>query len=451
MKKVAGLIMTVLLLCVCVFALAENTAAEPAQELPADLFDLWNDNGESLSWVANAIPTSEGVLLAPLSVKEIPVSQLIISDGENAWEAAAVIPDQLDRFAAVLYNPGTVHSTLGCWPLLSLGEIRHDYDCTVVFGDRMGSRIIRGVVEAEQIVNRGQCCFLLTLTDPAPVGSPLLTTDGQLAGIVIAQWAEGGNRVVALPADGIAASVYSMTGLLAGLPDWSEPPQGLVLTAEKNKVTIDWSKMALPEKADGEQVYMVVLDTANDYLTWFAAEKGARKETMLLTPGRFYIAGPVVSSGMPDAAPTDFVSVFIPKAEKVTDYHFTPVLTAIAEIPETGLKAGEMPVPVTEVTEEMMRSGRACFYSHTSYEVTETKSGLSLLVTLTDPKGNNYRYESSWVYGPEYMEADIWYIPLKDMELTERLDRYGYPKGVYEVAYYIEGELADAFTFELKK
>ena len=460
MRKVTGLVLVVLLLLICAFALAENVAKEPvnepaavetpAEELPVDLFEVWNDNGESATWLANAVPVADGILIAPLSVKDVPLGQLAVSDGQYAWDAVAVIPDEHDRFAMIFCDTEAVHSRLGIWPLLPWGESRPDHDLTVLFGDRMGSRIIRGVVEADQIENRGQRCWLLALTDPAPEGSPVLTADGLLAGIVVAQWAEGGNRVVVLPAEGIAASVAGVAGLLVSLPNWSEPLQGLVLTLEKNVVTVDWSGMALPEKKDGKQAYIVVLDTGNQYLNWFPAETEERKATLLLTPGRFYIIGPVVTSGMPDEAPSAYESVFIPKAGKVKEYGFTPVLTAIAEIPEEGLKDGELPVPVTEVTEELLRSGRACFYSHSAYEVTETKSEMTLLVTLTDPAGNNYRYVSSWVYGPEYMDGDIWYVPLKDMGLTDNLDAGGYPKGVYEIAYYIEGELADSFTFELR-
>ena len=34
--------------------------------------------------------------------------------------------------------------------------------------------------------------------------------------------------------------------------------------------------------------------------------------------------------------------------------------------------------------------------------------------------------------------------------LTYSLDQGGYPKGEYHVGYYVDGELADEITFELK-
>ena len=448
MRKVTGLLLILAVLLTAVFpACAEQ--AEPA-ELPAELFDLWDYGGESPVWVATAVPASEGILIAPAAVKDIPPEQLAVTDGVHVWEAAAVLPEENSLFSLVFYDAAGTAARWGAWSLLPWGESVSASSCTVRFGDRMGSRIIRGVVSSEEITWNGQRCLLLSLTDPAPAGSPVLTDDGHLAGIVIAQWAEGVNRVLVLPAEGIAGCVAGVARLIAGLPEWSDAPQGLVLTADKNRVTVDWSGMTLPEAPEGTQVYMVLVDTGNNFLTSFPADAENRRITELLTPGRFYIAGPVVSEGRPSSVPQSFASVFIPQAEKVTEYSFRPVLTAIAEAPEGGLKEGEAPVPVTEVTEELLRSGRAYFYSHSTYSVTENVGDKSLLVTLTDPEGNNYRYTSGWLYSPDYMEEDIWYLPLAETRLTDALNAGGYPAGVYRVAYYIEGELADAFEFELK-
>lgn len=448
MKKAVCLLLAlaVLLTVVSVACAEETSPAEP----PAELFDLWDYGGESPSWIATAIPISEGVLIASATVKDIPADQLAVTDGEHIWEAAAVLPDEHSWFTLVFYNPGTSPARWGTWQLLPWGESVSASSCTVRFGDRMGSRIIRGVLGAEEISWQGQRCFLLFLTDPAPSGSPVLTADGQMAGVVIAQWAEGLNSVLVLPSDGVAGGVAEVAGLISGLPEWSETPQGLIVTADKNRVTIDWREMDLPEAPEGSRAYMVLVDTGNNYLTSYPADMDNRVITELLTPGRFYVAGLVISEGRPSSVPESYASIYIPQAEKVTEYGFSPVLTAVAEVPEGGLKEGEMPVPVTEVTEELLRSGRACFYSHSTYSVTENIEGKSLLITLTDPEGNNYRYESGWIYSPDYMAEDIWYLLLDETKLTSSLNVSGYPAGVYRIAYYIEGELADAFEFELK-
>ena len=69
---------------------------------------------------------------------------------------------------------------------------------------------------------------------------------------------------------------------------------------------------------------------------------------------------------------------------------------------------------------------------------------------IEDPAGNNYRYESGWLYSPDYMAEDIWYLSLAETNLTSILNADGYPAGVYRVAFYVDGLLADEFSFELK-
>ena len=453
MKKALSLLLTLaFLLLAPPFAFAEEPA-EPAevQELPAELFDLWDYGAESPVWVDSLIPVAEGVLLAPSGVAGIPAEQLAVTDGENAWAVETVVQDSDSLIAMVFYDPTEKPARWGAWQLMGWGDETPASSCVVRFGDRFGSRINRGVLSAEEFIRNGRRFLLLDLTDPAPVGSPVLTADGRLAGVVTAQWAEGVNRVLVLPAEGVAECVTGVAGLLVGLPAWSEPPEGLSVITVRNTAMIDWTGMAMPEKKDGEDVWMVLVDTGNDFLTSFPADVKDRVISVVLTPGRFYIVGPVVSAGRPAAVPESFASVYVPQTGKLTEYGFKPVLTAIAEAPEGGLKESEAPVPVTEVTEELLRSGRAYFYSHSTYEVTENVEGKSLLVTLTDPNGNNYRYESGWLYSPDYMAEDIWYMPLSDTNLTAILDADGYPAGVYRVAFYVDGMLADEFSFELKQ
>jgi len=139
----------------------------------------------------------------------------------------------------------------------------------------------------------------------------------------------------------------------------------------------------------------------------------------------------------------------VPPAKNLTEYNFHPTLTTIAEMPENA-EGEQAPVPVTEITEELLRSGRAYFYSASTYEIGEERADRTLLVTLTDPEGNNYRYETAWLYSPALMKEDIWYFALTGTALTWSLDQIGYPKGIYRMAYYVGGDLADQFTFEIK-
>ena len=443
MKKCLILILAALL------ALSAAAFAGEAEEKEAELYDLWDYGGESMTWIATGVPVSPGVLMVSAAVLPEDQSQLAVSDGKSMWEAKAVLEDDGGLTALVLFDTEEKEPGYGFWMLLPYGESVPASSCIVRSGDELGSRINHRVLAAATVYRKGIRCLLLTLEEAVPPGSPVLTQDGKLAGIVIADYAEGEHRVLALPAEELAFILAQAQNRMTRLPGWGDPPEGFRISADKNLVTFDWKEMTLPDKKDGEEIYLVVLDAGNDYLSFFPAETEERSRTMLLAPGRIYIAGIMVSEKTPDRVPERFDTIALPAARKLTAHHFRSLVCSVAEMPEN---AGEndKPVPVTEVTEDLLRSGRAFFYSTSCYEVTEELSNLSLLVTLTDPEGRNYLYESSWIYGPEYMNEDTWYIPLTQSGLVSGLDRNGYPRGVYRMAFFVDGELADSFSFELK-
>ena len=437
-KRMLLLLAALLLVFSCSFA--EETR-------PSELLDLWDYGAESPVWISSAVPVTEGI--AMISTASLPenTDQLVVSDGVNFWEVHAVIPDRDGRLATVCFDEDeTKPCRYTAWPFLFPRDNLQVSDCIVRDADEWGSRINRGVLGAEEVVRNGEPCCLLTLTGPVSPGSPVLGTDGRLLGIITAEWAEGVNRYLAALPETLAVSLTDAAMLLDGVPGWGEAPEGLTVTLRKNMAIIDWSEMTLPEKAEGESLYLLLVDSGNGYFNYVPAETNIRTVSYLLTPGRLYFAGIVASAGAPDSVPAEYKCFSVPRVKPLTDFGFRPLVTAIAEEQEKG----KAPVPVTEVTEELLRSGRAFFYSSSTYRVTEKVEGKSLLVSLTDPQNMNYRYESSWLYGPEYMENDTWYISLEDTGLFSFLEDSGYPKGVYRMAYYVDGDLADSFEFELK-
>ena len=101
MRKILSVLLALaVLLSASAFACAEGAVAE-TQELPADLFDIWDYGNESPSWVSTASPIGDGVLIAPVSVKEIPAEQLAVTDGKNTWQVIASVPDDLNQFTLV--------------------------------------------------------------------------------------------------------------------------------------------------------------------------------------------------------------------------------------------------------------------------------------------------------------------------------------------------------------
>ena len=442
-KSLTALLVLMLLAVLCACAGAEEAGK-------TDLFDLWDYGGESMTWIASVVPVNEGAVMTSPAVLPEDTEHLAVSDGKNFWEARAVLQDDEGLLALVFYDSAETPERCEPWALLPIGTSVDVEDCVVRTGDAFGSRVNRGVQYAQEIF-RERRLEVLSLTGPAAPGSPVLTADGQLAGIVVAEWAEGVNQVLAVTPEEIIFTWYRISGLLENLPDWQDMPAGMDVTVERNLVTVDWTDdVKLPEMAEGESLYLVVADTGNDYFTFNPVDPAQKSITLLLTPGRFYIAGFVAAAGTPEVFPETYASFSVPAAKSLTEHGFRPLVIAVAEAPEGGLKENEAPVPVTEVTEELLRSDRAYFYASASYEITEDIPDQTLVIALTAPDGVCYSHKTGWTYLKECMAEDIWYLSLKDIGLTEGLEQKNYPKGIYRIAYYVNGYLADAFEFELK-
>ena len=441
-KSLTALMVSVLLAVLCAFAAAEETGTP-------ELMDLWDYGDESMTWITAVIPVGEGMAVASPAALPEDTDHLALFDGKTFWEVRAVLPDDYGLLAALYYDPAEKPSRCAPWPLMNLSLSVAAEDCVVRTGDALGSRINRSVLNAEELT-RGYRCELLSLTGPAAPGSPVLTPDGQLAGIVVAEWSEGTNRVLAVAPDEIAFFVLRSNMRLKNLPEWQEPPAGMDVTVERSSVSVEWTEEALPARAEGENLYLIICDTGNDYWQYWTLEEDTRSLFTMLPPGRFYLAGFVASADGPEEIPGTYTTFGIPAAKPLTEYGFQPLVTTLAEAPEGGDGEEGTPVPVTDVTREMLRSGRMYFYASASYEVTEDVRDLPLMITLTAPDGNCYCHNSTWAYLKECMAEDIWYLPLQGMGLTEGLEQQDYPAGRYRMAYYVDGYLADTFEFEIK-
>ena len=441
------------LIWVWILALLAGAVPAAAEESRAPgLFDLYVSGTLGDRWIASAVPLEDGTLLASWAPLPEDRSRLYASDGVNRWEVRAAIPDEEGLTAVLLYDPGETRPRSRGYSLMPADAVVKASSCVVRSRGADGQESETAVLDAAPFEWLDLGCHLLTLAGDVPPGSPVLTADGELAGIIAAGYGGGKNRMIALTTEEISRAIYSAGARTALLPEWSEAPEGLAVRLDGNEAVIDWSGAALPEKAEGETLYLVMADAGNNYFSYLPVESWTHSARFLLTPGRVYLAGMAASRDEPEALPDRF-TVFVPgPAEWLTQYGFRPTVTAVAELP-TAAMAGTAPIPVTEVTETLLRSGRAYFYSSSTYRtdgIPGDERTKPLLVTLTDPYGINYRYETVWTYDPSAADEDTWYFSLQQSGLTDFLDRNGYPAGVYQLDYYIGGELADAVTFELK-
>ena len=452
--RLLSLLTVLILMLSC--AGAETITANPNTESTemqegryADLMDIWQTDGEGRIWLAAAAQAMDGMLVTSPALLPEKTEGLTVSDGQNEWKVEAVIPDSAGVIAMVFYDTSRSVPVRSAWPMMAYGDSVQASTCTVRSGDAAGGRTDTKVLSAASLQWKNCRALLLDLEKKTPLGAAVLNARDELVGVVFAEYAEGPYRVLALPVEEIVRCMSEAGELLTNLASWGDPPDGFRVTTEKNQVTIDWSEMILPEKAEGENLYLVIADIANDYLNFYPAETEIRSFSTILVPGRVYVSGILASAQTPSELPEHYEVTVIPSAEKLTKYAFHPIRTAVAEMPANA-KDGDTPWPLTEVTEELLHSGRAYFYSASAYEVKERLPDQTLLVTLTDPDGIVYRYESSWLYAPEYMKEDVWFISLTESGLTWSLDKSGYPRGEYQMAYYVDGDLADTVSFILK-
>ena len=444
MKKLLALLLALTMLITAGTVFAE-TGGTP------DLYDLYDPTGNGRTWVGTAIPITDGVAItSPIGMPET-VKDLEIWDGTNYRKISETLSTADGKVLVLLHETDGAKPGIPAFDFVDYGVSVPAGELLVRSGDWMRSRVNRAVYDLTPITWNNREAMVMTLSGDTAIGSPLITADGRLAGMITAEYAEGVNRYVALSISEITRSLEEAIDILAH-PVEDNRLEGYTVTVQGNEVVFDWSNVKLPEAPEGERLYHIVADAESSYLTYMEVTGDVTHTTMLLTPGRTYISGFAPFAGNPDDLPDQAAVTSLPEAEPLTENGFKSLVFAIAEMPsDEDAKNGVMPVPAAEITETLLRSHKACVFSSTTYSVDAMTENHSLLIALTAPDGSNYRYESGWYYDPSIMEKDEWYTSLDDTGLLEMLDESGYPEGIYEMAMYIDGKLADSFSFTLIK
>lgn len=418
-----------------------------AEQAPADLplMTVYLCSGETRTPAGTAVPLSDMALLASALVLPQNGETLEISDGTHTWIPENVLTDRTGMAAVLLIDePEPAFPFVSS--LVPLNVRVTAEDCAVISEGPDGKRTALRILNGASQVWQDYSCMLVQLSGEAKPGAPLMMETGELAGMILAEYAEGPNRYMMITVDGIVQMLAEISRQADLISEGA--PEGFTVTLDANRATIDWKDAEIP-KGEGMKAYTVITDTGNSFLTYYPADQELTQVRMLLTPGRTYLAGLVLGADAPDELPEKYAVIAVPEAEPLTEHGFRSILCALTEDPSKDAEAGRTPETLTRITAEQLLSGNVYFYSASSYQVTEQIQE-TLLVTLTAPDGNNYRYESGWVYGPDYQENDVWYFPLTEGGLLDMMDPGSVPKGQYRMAYYVGGRLADSFTFEVE-
>ena len=233
----------IIALTIALAAPAVPAAAEETPPAGADLFDLYIYEGDGMTRVGCAAPLMDGILVTAATVGRR--DGLAVSDGRAAWDAELAYTEKNGLLTVVFYDSGEHAPALGNYQLPPFGEALTGDSLHVRGGDDEGSRINRAVRHVSVIPWMGTECLLLNLSGPAEIGSAVLTDQGELAGILAAQYAEGENRYIAMTAESIYRAAAEAAENLQSLDLTASGPEGYTVTAEENLVTFDWSGMEM--------------------------------------------------------------------------------------------------------------------------------------------------------------------------------------------------------------
>ncbi len=442
MKKAAALFLTAVMLLMLGAA-----GAEQSEITRFGVFNIYDTNGENVTWTGVGIPVLPGVLMVPEANLPEDCDHAVLSDGSGLWEAeiALSVPETMVAFVA--FDCETEVPSLSPWGLYSgIPDINSVY---VYDTNASGDQMNRTVSSMTPLTWEKMDCMTVTLSGSARPGDPLFTEGNELAGMILAEYSGGVNRYIALTPSGIADLIGRMAELAGEMADALKLQEGFEFTAEENMVTFDWSGVSRTA-GEGKNLYLVVADVKNDYLNYGKADQENTSITMLLTPGRTYRAGMSESAEIPSQVSADFAVVMLPEAERLKDKGFTEIMTALVLNREDLDRAAEHPPEALSVlTADELRNEKLCFFAWSRYDTDEWGED-TLLVSLITPDGMDYRYSTGWVYDESYEDADIWFIPLEDMGFTDVLEEKGYPAGEYRMSYYVGGALGGTFTFEVR-
>ena len=422
-------------------------SACPASAEDAGLLSVYAVDGESAEWLGNATQLLDGLALTSVGILPRESRTMVLTDGERKWDIAGMAYTCGGTAAFLFFDADGEDAFPAAWPIRKQTGLPGTEELFVLTGNENEDLMNRDVLNIAPMTFCDTACLLVRLSGPAALGSPVLTEDGELAGTLIAAYAEGLDRYVAVPSGTVGAMILKMVSEYTEDGKQHEA-DGYRLTAEGNRVTFDWSEAPDDEIPGEGSLYVIWRDTVNEFFYYTAAEKDRTSFETILVPGRTYYFGLCRASGKPVTFPDRYAAVTLEEAGKQTDYAFRPLKTCLALAPEEGLPDGMLPEPVGKVTEDQLRDGRVSFYTSSAYEVAGRIED-TLVVSMTLPDAENIFWTSGWVYMPEMMSDDTWSQPLGDMGFLELMESRGYPAGTYRIDFYIGGKLADTFTFDL--
>ena len=168
------------MLCAVLLALFSMPAVGKT-EVAHGIFELYDESGESASWLGVAAPVFPGLLATSAGNLPGDTANLSVTDGRYRWDVQEVYAEETFPVAFLTYDSETEPASLEAWPFRSEPGLPSADSIYVLSAAEGGDRLYRTPTAAVPLKWQGLDCMLLTLPTPVAPGSPVLTDGNELA------------------------------------------------------------------------------------------------------------------------------------------------------------------------------------------------------------------------------------------------------------------------------
>lgn len=404
----------------------------------------------------------------------VPVGSAVLLDEITFMTNNAMFPDDVDYPLYAVNESGSYEILGGSIPNATSDIVLLDaaeaVPGTLIWADDLDARnaaVIRGhnsqgealeipVTSAVQLASyKGREIITFSCAEQLLPGATLYDKSGALMGLVVAEWGDRLNGLVALTVETIdlelGSDVYADENPFSD-EIWYDD---FAINYENGLATLDWSGCAQYDPT-ATHVVFVAYDT-NAYYTYDILEPGVTEDEFFVAPGSwgFWVKQTHREDPMENDSFYGQYPLFLDvEAEPYTSHSFQSAGCTLGYAPvETGEVISGWVDTVDKITMDMLTNPDQALYIqlHDTYSVTENIEEPTCL-TLFTPDACLHLFSGSYIFSPEGNAGDIYAFSVDSLlEEYVMLNETGtFVPGEYVLSYYISGGLASQISFTLE-
>lgn len=428
----------------CALALLFAALPALAQDDAAAVLALYDHRAEGDVYLGTAVCCG-GRLLTVAGTAVTGAQALYLTDGQRVMEIDAFRGAQS---GLAFITPRGAEAGEG----LPLAEALAGQPVTLLSSD--GKRAVTtDASPLAPVTWQAQPCYLTEAAAPVPLGAAAVNEAGCVVGLIAACWGEGIDRYVVLP---LAAAVQAPAGedQLSRAAS-AQDVAGYTVTAEGQRLTVDWSSCQLPKKAQNGVVSVYVMDMDNPYYMWETAEATSGSLSFPGVPGRTYALWVRCAAQAPETPELPngaYQTVTMPESVAFVGHGYREEEMYLGLLP-AGLASGAELLKAEEVpvTLDLLEEGDKdpYFQAVSTYQVEEDVT-CEMLLVLTTPEGYAYLTEGSFIFMTDLADGDMWNCSLRPLFDAYAEHAGGLCPGAYTISYYFDGALVNTMTYDLR-